>query len=66
MEQFEYYTYIYNPEGFFGGKVDTGRLQMDFNQFGRDGWELVSTVSTNEAYGQTKSIVCFFKRRIMQ
>lgn len=64
MEQFEYYTYQYDTTGWFGGKVDSEELENDFNELGRDGWELVSSVDTNQTNGSTKSILFVFKRRI--
>jgi hypothetical protein len=64
MEKYEYYTYVCDTEGLLGGKVDANKLGTEINQLGNSGWELVSSVSTNKANGYTRSIVCFFKRRI--
>ena len=64
MERFEYYTYIYDTEGFCGGKVRVEDFQTELNRLGNDGWELVSAVSTNQGNGYTRSIVCILKRRI--
>lgn len=64
MEQFEYLTYLYDTAGFFGGKVDVEELQYVFNGLGKDGWELVSSVDTNQTNGATKSILFVFKRRM--
>lgn len=64
MEKFEYRTFIYDTEGWMGGKVDNRDFEMELNKLGLDGWELVSSVSTNHSYGQTRSIVSIFKRKI--
>ncbi len=64
MEKFEYYTYIYGTKGFLGGEVDGDELGAEINKLGNSGWELVSSVSSNQANGHTGSIVCIFKRKI--
>lgn len=64
IEKYEYHTYVYNTGGFQGGKVDAYELETEINQLGNLGWELVSSVSTNQGDGYTRSIVCIFKRRI--
>lgn len=64
MEKFEYRTFIYNTEGWMGGKVDNKDFEMELNKLGLDGWELVSSVSTNQGNGYTRSIVSIFKRKI--
>lgn len=64
MEKYEYYTYVYDTEGFSGGKINANKLGSEINQLGNLGWELVSSVSTNQANGYTRSIMCIFKRKI--
>lgn len=64
MDKYEYYTYVYNTEGIMGGKVDVNVFQNELNKLGSDGWELVSSVSTNQANGYSKSIVSIFKRKL--
>lgn len=64
MVRYEYYTYVYNTEGFMGGKVDIGQFDREINRLGNDGWELVSSVTTNQGQGYTRSIVNIFKRPI--
>lgn len=63
MEKFEYCTYIYDTKGFWGGSVDASQFQNELNRLGNEGWELVSSNSTNQSYGSSKSIVCIFKRK---
>jgi hypothetical protein len=64
MDKFEYYTYKYDTEGWMGGKVDTNRLQADLNRLGEEGWELVSSTSTNQGEGYTRSMIFIFKRKL--
>lgn len=66
MEKFEYKVETYDPKGFFGGNVDSFRLEDQLNKLGKDGWELVSCTSSNQSYGASKSLVCIFKRKIEQ
>jgi len=66
MEKFEYFTLIYNTEGIMGGKVDTSDFQNRLNVLGLEGWELVSSVSTNQGNGYTRSIVSIFKRKLKE
>lgn len=63
MEKYEYKTLIYDTKGFWGGSVDANQFQNELNVQGNDGWELVSSISTTQSYGSSKSIVCIFKRK---
>lgn len=63
MEKYEYKTFTYETKGLLGGAVETGQLQNELNMLGNDGWELVSSVSTTQSYGSSKSIVCILKRK---
>ncbi len=62
--RWEYNIYKQKATGFFGGNVDEGQATNALNDFGRDGWELVSVVDTNSADGQTRWIVYVFKRPV--
>ena len=62
MEKFEYKVVTYDTKGLWGGIIDHDQLENQLNMLGNDGWELVSSTSTNQAYGSSKSIVCIFKR----
>lgn len=64
MEQFEYKTLFTDAKGFLGGKVDTLEFQNDLNRLGSEGWELVSSLSSNQSYGSTRWIVSIFKRKV--
>lgn len=37
MEQYEYYTFIYDTKGFWGGSVDVSQFQNKLNDLGNDG-----------------------------
>lgn len=63
MEKYEYHTFIYDTKGFLGGTVDADKFQNELNFLGNEGWELVSSISTAQSYGSSKSIVCIFKRK---
>lgn len=63
MERYEYKTLMYDTKGFWGGLVDENQFQNELNTLGYDGWELVSSISTTQSYGSSKSIVCIFKRK---
>lgn len=66
MEKFEYLTHVYSTEGTWGGHVNVYKLQTELNQLGSSGWELVSSLSTNQKMGATISIVSIFKRKLME
>jgi len=63
MDQFEYKTIFTDAKGFFGGKIDQGSMDRQLNQLGDQGWELISTFSSNQSYGSTRWIVSVFKRK---
>ncbi len=63
MEKFEYKVVTFDTTGFFGGNVETRQVETQLNLLGNDGWEMISSTSTNQSYGASKSIVCIFKRR---
>ena len=63
MDKFEYKTFIYDTKGLFGGVVNGEGFEEEANRLGEEGWEMVSSLATAEAYGSTKSIVCIFKRK---
>ena len=64
MEKFEYRTLFTDAKGVLGGKVDPGAFQNELNEYGLQGWELVSTVAAAQSYGSTRWIISIFKRKI--
>lgn len=63
MEQWEYKTIKYKTGGFLGGKVDPEQFEHELNQYGFEGWELVSCFDTNLSQGQSRDVIIVFKRR---
>ena len=62
MTQYEYKVFTYNTKGVFGGKIKNRELESQLNMFGNEGWEMVSSTSSNQSYGASKSLVFIFKR----
>ena len=60
--KWEYKTLKLGASGFWGGKVDENEMEQYMNQLGQQGWELVTAVDTNKAYGETRDIFVIFKR----
>ncbi|XID94859.1 DUF4177 domain-containing protein [Paenibacillaceae bacterium WGS1546] len=63
MEQWEYKTLKYKTGGFLGGKVDEEEFEEQLNEFGRQGWELVSCFDTSMGQGTSRDIIVVFKKR---
>jgi len=47
-----------------GGDIRDGEITAALNRLGQDGWELVSAFDTHDVRGQTRVVVCIFKRPI--
>lgn len=62
MKKYEYKVFAYDTKGVFGGKIDKRELESQLNKFGNEGWEMVSSTSSNQSYGSSKSLVYIFKR----
>lgn len=62
MIQWEYKSIKFEPRGFFGGIFDVKEFEQAANQYGREGWELVSCFDTNYGQGGSRDIVAVFKR----
>lgn len=60
--QWEYKTLEFDSKGFVGGVLDITRFDESLNAAGRDGWELVSVFTTNQAYGSSRKVIAVFKR----
>ena len=65
MKKFEYKTIFMDVSKFYKwtGKVDFKSEEMEtvLNDLGNEGWELVSTDSSNQM-GTTQGVYLFFKR----
>lgn len=64
MDKYEYKTLFTDAKGALGGKVDRNAFQMELNELGSQGWELVSTVSSAQNYGSTRWLISIFKRKL--
>jgi hypothetical protein len=63
MEKWEYTSFKIKTKGFSGGILDIDDFDAKLNEFGEQGWELISCISTNMGQGATREIVAVFKRR---
>lgn len=64
MDKLEYKTLVYEPTGFWGGKIDVEDFDMELNELAKEGWKLDHCFPVAMSYGQTKSIVFILKREI--
>ncbi|NJM54235.1 MAG: DUF4177 domain-containing protein [Blastocatellia bacterium] len=61
--KWEYKTVKMVVSSFWSGvDLDTEKADEFINQFGKEGWELVSAFDLNEGYGSSKEVVLIFKR----
>lgn len=63
MSIWEYKGIEFDSTGFAGGLLDLDKFNESLNEVGRDGWELVSCMTTNQSHGATRKIVAVFKRK---
>ncbi len=62
MTTWDYRIIKVQAGGFQGGKVDDLALENELKTLGLEGWELVSSVTTNKAAGETRDVLLLFKR----
>jgi len=48
-----------------GGDIPDDKITAALNRLGQDEWELVSSFDTHDVRGQTRVVVCIFKRPIL-
>ena len=60
--KWEYKTVKFKTSGLMGGKLDDTKLNNEMNQLGIQGWELVSSFSTSQSFGESRDIVLIFKK----
>ncbi|WP_312887184.1 DUF4177 domain-containing protein [Clostridium lacusfryxellense] len=63
LEKWEYTSIKVESKGFMGGILDISNFDNELNNFGEQGWELVSCFSTTQDGGKCREIVAVFKRR---
>lgn len=64
MRKYEYQTKVIDAKGLWGGKINADDFNWSLNEMGQQGWELIETTASNEAIGNTRYIICVFKREI--
>lgn len=62
LQKWEYKTIKLNTKGLLGGILDVDSFDSLLIKLGNQGWELVSTFSTNAGNGSTREAVAVFKR----
>lgn len=62
--RWEYMTYRYRTYGIFGGKIDPSEITEALNRYGRQGWELVSTLDPKLVRGGSREFIMFLKRQL--
>ncbi|MCB2318285.1 DUF4177 domain-containing protein [Clostridium tagluense] len=63
LETWEYTSFKVESKGFMGGIVDISHFDNELNNFGEQGWELVSCFSSTQDGGKCREIVAVFKRK---
>ncbi|GKX31940.1 hypothetical protein SH1V18_44200 [Vallitalea longa] len=64
MKKWEYLVLKFDSHGITGGKVNTDEIENKLNRLGKDGWEVATTFTTNQSYGNTLFVVYTLKREI--
>lgn len=62
-KKFEYKTVIIKPTGFWGTNYEPNEMDKVLNQYGSEGWELVSAESKDSG-GTSFGFIYTFKREI--
>jgi len=52
--------------GKIGGKFDENKISDTFNELGRQNWELVSLIASNNSFGHAGTGIAVFKRPLEQ
>lgn len=60
--QWEYKSLLINVSAWLGPKIDTEGLDEVLNNYGANGWELVSAFDVNRYHGETGALMVMFKR----
>ena len=62
MTKWEYKVIEFDARGAMGGLIDQEKMELKLNELGKDGWELVTSYSTNQGYGSSRKLVYTLKR----
>ena len=66
LEKWEYTNLTLVSSGSMHSVFDQRNYDNRLNYLGEQGWELVSTFTTNALYGRTIEVISVFKRRKQQ
>jgi hypothetical protein len=64
MKKFEYKMLEIPARGFWGRRIDSQEVVEKLNEFGRQGWEVVSSFDTNAWRGGSWDIIVILKREL--
>ena len=66
MKKFEYKVLDVVTTGWWwgGGRVNHQELAEKLNEFGKEGWEVVSSTSVNRYYGSSRSVMIILKKPV--
>lgn len=53
----------FNDSIFATGNIDNDEFERVLNYHGWEGWELVNVFDTNAGHGNTRYVMCVFKRQ---
>lgn len=63
MKRWEYAVFAQDTSGFFSqGNVNVEKAVDELDEYGDEGWELVSAIGTNDRGGGTTTVLYVFKR----
>lgn len=63
MARWEYRTIEFDTTGFMGGILNVNDFNRTLNDYGREGWELVSCFDTNQSQGASRKVIAVMKRQ---
>jgi hypothetical protein len=64
-QKFEYATVMFETKSMFRSpSLDGSAFDKKLDEYGQEGWELVSTFTMNRYDGDTSAVVAVFKRPI--
>lgn len=62
MPNYEYKVIELKPGGFWGNKLDAADIEVQLNQMGTEGWELINSMDISQYEGGTGELFFTFKR----
>jgi len=61
--KFEYKCLLFESTGVLGGQLNLADLEKTLNEYGAEGWEVVSIIDTEHAKGRSRETVVTMKRQ---